>query len=298
LWLDKEHGERFEELLPWDLYNSLKAEFGDPHALESVAYDFVLWQGQQVEGADTSAEQFLREDIAVKANVKREERFAMRDAGMPEESIIAIQKWKAEVAKAEYDERAGQVALGETTDGGLAPGEYVSRNGKPYTVDDNGNRNFEKGYISPDGQWHWYNDYTGGSAGGSSGWIPNKYGGSGHSSGWIPNKYGQDNRQGWVDYDVGETTDNINFRSDPGMSSAVRRVMHMGENFSVLDEMFMDDERWLRVRTSTGEMGWVMARYAKRRGKQRSGRDLSQLGDSIAFGVKSRQYRGNRRSTE
>jgi hypothetical protein len=294
LFIDKNKGLRSDEDLPWDIYNTLKAEFGDPFAPGSASLEYAVWKSKQVEGDDISPEQYLREDIAAGADVQREERFAMREAGMPEENIIAIQQWKNAVERAQYDAEAGKVSQEEVSGSGLqSPGTYTSRNGKTYTVDELGNKNFEKGYISPDGQWHWYNDFAGGSSGGGSGWIPNKYGQSSGGSGWIPNKYGQDNRGGWVDYDVGSASDNINFRSSPGLSDNVRRVMHMGEGFSVLDESFMDGERWIKIRTSTGEMGWIMSKFAKRKGRGRSRRGMEDLGDRIASGVKARQYRPN-----
>jgi hypothetical protein len=293
LFLDHNRGQRFDEDMPWELYNTLKTEFGDPFAPGTAAFDYAIWLGKQSDGADVSPEQFLREDIAAGADVKREERFAMREAGMPEESVIAIQEWKSAVERAKYDTESGKVLREEVSGSGLQPpGTYTSRSGKTYTVDELGNKNFEKGFIAPDGSWHWYNDYAGGSGSGS-GWIPNKYGqSSSGGGGWIPNKYGQDNRRGWVDYDVGSASDNINFRSSPGFSDNVRRVMHLGENFSVLDESFMDGERWFKVRTSSGEMGWVMSKFAKKKGRGRAHRGLDGLGDRIAARVKSKQHRG------
>lgn len=76
----------------------------------------------------------------------------------------------------------------------------------------------------------------------------------------------------------------------PGTSYESRRVLHAGEDLFVLGEDFMDGERWVKVRTSSGQVGYVLSKFLgrSRRRSQPQQSGLAGLGDRIEKRVKER----------
>lgn len=244
LWIDKAHGLRKDERLPYDVYASLKTQYGDTF-VPRAAVDYALWEGRTSNPDEKEISRFLYENNQDYWDQKREERFSMRAQGMDEETITAIQEMQ----------RAAE---------SLAP---PSSSGKSWS--DAGTYDKSK------------------DVGGSEGYVTEGWSGS-STYGSRGANWSRDYRRN--QWDRGESvspTDFLNLRTGPGLSHESRMVLHAGDDLFVLGEDFMDGERWVRVRTSSGQVGWVMSKFLGR-GKRRSPRGLDDLGERIEATVKGR----------
>lgn len=243
LWIDKAHGLRKDERLPYDIYSSLKAQYGDTFVPRS-AVDYALWDGRTSDDSERTLSRFLYESNQDYWDSQREARFEMRAQGMDEETIASIQELQ----------RAAE---------SLSP---PSSSGKSWS--DAGTYDSSKEGSG--------DDYATESWSGSS-----RYGTYG-------SKWSRDYRSNqWDRGEYVSPTDFLNLRMGPGLNHESRMVLHAGEDLFVLGEDFMDGERWVRVRTPSGQVGWVMSKFLGRGKKQRRP-GLGDLGDRIERTVTGR----------